>query len=104
SEGERREVLGLLRPLGIEDKLMSRVDDLSGGQQQRVAVARALIQRPDILLADEPVASVDSETARAILDLLARTSHEQGTTVLISLHQHQYVERYADRVIELRRG
>jgi len=97
-------VIDLLRPLGIEDKLYSRADDLSGGQQQRVAVARALMQRPGILIADEPVASVDSETATAILDLLAEVAHQQGTTVLISLHQHQYVEQYADRVIELSSG
>lgn len=97
-------VYGLLQQLGIPDKLLARVDDLSGGQKQRVAIARALIQRPELLLADEPVASVDQETATVILDLLARTCREQDTTVLVSLHQRQYVEHYCHRALELRAG
>ncbi len=103
-DGERLMVYGLLDELRIPDKLYSRTEDLSGGQQQRVAVARALLQQPRILLADEPVASVDSETATVILDLLAKTARERKTTVLVSLHQRQYVEQYCDRVIELRSG
>ncbi len=99
-----RRVEHLLDELGIADKLYSRADDLSGGQQQRVAVARALMQEPELLLADEPIASVDTETARVILELLRRVSREQGVTVLVSLHQHQYVEQYCDRVIDLRNG
>jgi phosphonate transport system ATP-binding protein len=99
-----RAVEQVLGALGIADKLLSRADDLSGGQQQRVAVARALLQRPELLLADEPVASVDAETAEVILDLLARLCHEEGVTVLISLHQREYVERYCDRLIELHSG
>ena len=94
----------VLDRLGIADKLYTRVEDLSGGQQQRVAVARALFQDPDLLLADEPVASVDNDTAIAILELLSGTCREQGTTVLISLHQAQYVERYCDQVVELKMG
>ncbi|MPZ14402.1 MAG: ATP-binding cassette domain-containing protein [Chloroflexi bacterium] len=104
SEHERLEAVELLDQLGIADKLLSRVDDLSGGQKQRVAIARALIQRPELLLADEPVASVDAETATVILDLLARTCRERGTTAIVSLHQHQYIERYCDRMLELRAG
>lgn len=101
---ELREAQVLLDQLGIPDKLMTKVDDLSGGQKQRVAIARALIQRPQLLLADEPVASVDSETATAILDLLASVSRERGTTVLVSLHQQQYVQRYCTGLLELRAG
>ena len=97
-------VYELLEELGIGDKLRTRVDELSGGQQQRVAVARALIQEPELLLADEPVASVDRETAIAILDLLSDVCRHQGTTVVVSLHQTEYVERYCDRAIELRGG
>lgn len=104
SHDDLGQVYALLEQLGIPDKLLTRVDDLSGGQKQRVAIARALIQRPDLLLADEPVASVDQETATVILDLLARTCWDQATTVLISLHQRQYVERYCHRALELRAG
>ncbi len=104
SETDCREVYALLDRLGIPDKLYSRVDQLSGGQKQRVAIARALIQRPRLLLADEPVASVDDETATVILSLLSYARQEWGTTVLVSLHQHQYVERYCDRAIDLRLG
>jgi phosphonate transport system ATP-binding protein len=104
SAEERRHVYDLLVALRIPDKLNTRVDELSGGQKQRVAIARALIQEPKLLLADEPVASVDEETATVILELLARFRDERGMTVLISLHQRQYVERYCDRSIELRNG
>jgi len=103
-DDERFTVYRLLEELRIPDKLYSRAEDLSGGQQQRVAVARALVQQPQLLLADEPVASVDNETATVILDLLAKTARERRATVLVSLHQRQYVEQYCDRVIELRSG
>jgi phosphonate transport system ATP-binding protein len=98
------QVYALLNRLGIPDKLLTRVDDLSGGQKQRVAIARALIQSPELLLADEPVASVDHDTATVILELLAATCRDQGTSVLVSLHQHQYVERYCHRVLDFRAG
>lgn len=100
----QHQVFELLDTLGIGDKLWTRVDELSGGQQQRVAVARALIQEPAVLLADEPVASVDHETATAILTLLSDLSRRNRTTVLISLHQTQYVHDYCDRAVELRLG
>jgi phosphonate transport system ATP-binding protein len=104
SAEEAEQVCDLLEALGIPDKLYTRVDELSGGQKQRVAIARALFQRPRLLLADEPVASVDDETATVILKLLQRVRAEHGMTVLVSLHQRQYVERYCDRAIELRLG
>lgn len=104
SKRDQWSVYQLLDDLGIADKLLTRVDDLSGGQRQRVAIARALIQEPELLLADEPVASVDPETAAAILGLLERTCRERGMTVVVSLHQAQYVERYCDRLIQLFRG
>ncbi len=104
SEADCLEVYDVLERLRISDKLYTRVDQLSGGQKQRVAIARALIQRPRLLLADEPVASVDHETATVILDLLSHAREEWGTTVMVSLHQRQYVERYCDRAIELRLG
>ena len=104
TDDERRAIYDLLDALGIADKLYTRAEDLSGGQQQRVAIARAFAQDPQLLLADEPVASVDADTAKAILELIARTSRERGVTALVSLHQGEYVERYCDRHIELRHG
>src|SRR5215213_9370467 len=87
---ERREVFAVLQELGVADKLYSRVDELSGGQQQRVAVARALLDPPELLLADEPIASVDAATATVVLERLRRLNREQGTTVLVSLHQADF--------------
>jgi phosphonate transport system ATP-binding protein len=104
SDDDCQEVYEILEALGIPDKLFTRVDQLSGGQRQRVAIARAMIQRPRVLLADEPIASVDDETATAILNLLEHARTRSGTTILVSMHQRQYVERYCGRAIELRSG
>ncbi len=84
--------------------LRRRAGDLSGGQQQRVAVARALWQRPRLLLADEPVASVDSETADAIMGALAQRNEREGLTVLVSVHQREIAMRYCRRVVVLEEG
>jgi phosphonate transport system ATP-binding protein len=93
-----------LRRVGIEDKALARADTLSGGQQQRVAIARALAQQPQIMLADEPVASLDPETSRAVLDDLRRINREDGITTIVNLHQLEYAREYADRVVALRAG
>ena len=81
-----------------------RADRLSGGQRQRVAIARALAQRAPVLLADEPVASLDPENAEAILALLRRLACRQGLAVLVSLHQPELAERFADRRVRLHGG
>ena len=99
-----RDAFAALQELEIGDKLLSRVDDLSGGQQQRVAVARALLGRPELVLADEPVASVDARTAELMLTLLARLNREQGTTVVVSLHQADFARRFCGRVLVLANG
>ncbi|HLY67934.1 MAG TPA: phosphonate ABC transporter ATP-binding protein [Chloroflexota bacterium] len=93
-----------LRRVGIEDKAHARADALSGGQQQRVAIARALAQQPRIILADEPVASLDPETSRVVLDYLRRINREDGITTVVNLHQLEYAREYADRVVGLRHG
>ena len=86
--------------VGIDDLIDRRVDQLSGGQQQRVAVARALAQDPDLLIADEPVASVDGDTAQAVMDVLAAFARA-GRTVLVSLHQPGLAAAYCSRSITL---
>jgi phosphonate transport system ATP-binding protein len=90
--------------VGIEDKARQRADALSGGQQQRVGIARALMQDPEMILADEPVASLDPVLAHSIMQYLEQINHEDGVTVLCSLHFLDLVHRYADRVIALNEG
>ncbi|MDS1271334.1 phosphonate ABC transporter ATP-binding protein [Lipingzhangella sp. LS1_29] len=100
----RTQALEQLDRVGMADRAFQRADTLSGGQQQRVAVARALVQQPEILLADEPVASLDPETAAQVLDLIRRVATEDRLTVLCSLHQVDLALGWGDRVIGLRTG
>jgi phosphonate transport system ATP-binding protein len=100
----RREALAHLNRVGLADRAFQRADTLSGGQQQRVAVARALMQRPEILLADEPVASLDPESAAQVMQLIREISAERQLTVLCSLHQVNLALHWGDRVIGLRSG
>lgn len=93
-----------LRIVGIEEKADVRADSLSGGQQQRVAIARSLMQNPKLLLADEPVASLDPATSNSVMQYFERVNKEFGTTVICNLHFLSLVRRYATRVIALREG
>ncbi len=93
-----------LERVGIADQAHKRADELSGGQQQRVGIARALMQQPKMILADEPVASLDPVLAHSILGYLEQLNQEEGITVLCSLHYLDLVQRYATRVIGLRDG
>lgn len=90
--------------LGITEQAQKRADELSGGQQQRVGIARALMQDPKIILADEPVASLDPVLAHSILQHLERLNQEDKITILCSLHYLDLVQRYASSVIGLREG
>jgi phosphonate transport system ATP-binding protein len=96
--------LASLQRLGIAEKAYIRADQLSGGQQQRVAIARALTQEPSIMLADEPVASLDPETSIVVLDILKRINREDGITTIVNLHQLDLAKEYADRVIGFKGG
>jgi phosphonate transport system ATP-binding protein len=87
--------------VGLADKALMRIDQLSGGQQQRVGIARALAQQPSMILADEPVASLDPATSEKVLSLLKRICSEDGITAVVSLHQLEYAQRFADRIIGL---
>lgn len=93
-----------LAQVGIADKLYARTDRLSGGQQQRVAIARVLVQDPAIILADEPIASLDPERSHDIMRLLSCLVRERGKTLVVSLHGVEYAKRYCDRIIGLKQG
>jgi phosphonate transport system permease protein len=101
---ERARAVELLKRVGLEARLHTPVSRLSGGEQQRVAIARALMQDPAILLADEPVASLDQKTAARIMELLGRVCRERGVTLLCVLHHPDLAERFADRVVRLSEG
>ena len=101
---EKIEAWHALRSVGIEGIAWQRASTLSGGQQQRVAIARALVQHARIILADEPIASLDPESARNVMEILARINTERGITVLVSLHQVQFARRYCPRTVALRLG
>ena len=93
-----------LERVGISDQAYKRADELSGGQQQRVGVARAMIQNPEMILADEPVASLDPVLAHSIMQYLEKLNKEEGVTILCSLHFLDLVHEYADRAIALNQG
>ncbi len=93
-----------LSRVGIAEKLYDRTDSLSGGQQQRVAVARALAQEPDILLADEPIASLDPRRSLEVMDLLRHLSDESGMTLVVSLHAFEYARSHCGRIVGMRGG
>lgn len=98
---QRQEALAALDRVGLLAQAYQRADRLSGGQQQRVAIARVLAQHCRVILADEPVASLDPASAVRILSLLRDVARERGITVLCSLHQVEYASAFADRVISL---
>jgi phosphonate transport system ATP-binding protein len=93
-----------LERVGLLDQALQRVDTLSGGQQQRVAIARSLAQEPRLIVADEPVASLDPGSAAGVLELLKEIARSDGVAVICSLHQVNYARLYADRIVGLSRG
>jgi phosphonate transport system ATP-binding protein len=101
---ERIKAMDALRRVGIADKAWVRASDLSGGQQQRAAIARTLVQKAKIILADEPIASLDPESSRRVMETLARINQEDGTTVVVSLHQVDFAIRFCPRTIALKQG
>jgi len=94
----------VLDRVGLEGHENNRADELSGGQRQRVGIARAILQRPKILLVDEPTSSLDPETSRAVMDLLTEIAAEDDIPVLINIHEVDLAEEYADRIVGLRFG
>ncbi len=104
TEKDQTDAMKYLSLVGIADKAKMRADNLSGGQQQRVAIARALTQQPEILLADEPVASLDPATCHTVMDYLKKVNQELGITVIANLHFLSLVRQYATRVIAMKGG
>ncbi len=104
SGAERDAALSELMAVDIVEQAYQRAGELSGGQQQRAAIARTLVQGARIILADEPIASLDPESSRNVMEILARTNRERGLTVLVSLHQLEFAIRYCPRAIALHQG
>lgn len=101
---EKERAFAALKRVGIADKAFNRASALSGGQQQRVGIARTLMQEPEMLLADEPVASLDPATSHSVMKYLQLLNQEDGITVLCSLHFLSLARTYSDRVIALKDG
>ena len=104
SEEDRDRAIDALYTLGLDDQALKRADQLSGGQQQRVAIARALVQEPKIILADEPVASLDPINSKSVMDALRTINQERDITVLCNLHSVPLAKEYCDRIIGLNAG
>jgi len=95
---------GLLEKVGLDTMVNKRADELSGGQRQRVGIARALIQKPDILLVDEPTASLDPKTSRQIMRLITELCEENQLAAIINIHDVALAQMYAERIVGLREG
>ena len=93
-----------LARVGMAEFATQRASTLSGGQQQRGAIARAMVQQAQVILADEPIASLDPESSRNVMESLARLNQEDGVTILVSLHQIDFAMRYCPRSIALKQG
>ncbi|MGD2043665.1 MAG: phosphonate ABC transporter ATP-binding protein [Acidimicrobiia bacterium] len=103
-KADRERAVAQLERVGLADKANNRAEELSGGQQQRVGIARAMVQEPEMILADEPVASLDPVLAHSIMQYLETINREDKVTVLCSLHFLDLVHRYGQRVIALNEG
>ncbi|NML42613.1 phosphonate ABC transporter ATP-binding protein [Ramlibacter sp. G-1-2-2] len=104
SAAEKARAYEALARVGIAECCLQRASTLSGGQQQRAAIARAMVQGARVVLADEPIASLDPESSRRVMDLLARVNREDGCTVLVSLHQVNVALKYCPRTVALHQG
>ena len=101
---QKLEALKALETVGLLDKAYDRVDELSGGQRQRVGIARAIIKKPKLLLADEPIASLDPKAANLIMSLLKKINKEFNITIVCNLHQTDLASQYSDRIVGLLEG
>ena len=101
---QKLEALKALETVGLLNKAYKRVDELSGGQRQRVGIARAIIKKPLLLLADEPVASLDPKAANLVMSLLKKINKEFNITVICNLHQVDLAAKYSDRIVGLLDG
>lgn len=104
TEEEKRAAFEALGQVGLADFAYSRADQLSGGQKQRVGIARALLQQPLLILADEPIASLDPKSSRVVMSQLKWASRELGVACLVNLHQVDFALEYSDRIVGLSKG
>lgn len=104
SEEEKKQAFHILSMLGLEDQAYKRCDQLSGGQKQRVGIARALIQKPKLVLCDEPIASLDPSSSKVIMDHLKSINQKMGITCILNLHQVDVAKKYSDRIIGINSG
>ena len=104
SHQQYEEIYEYMKVVGIEQEALSRCDQLSGGQKQRVAIARAIAQQPEIILADEPISSLDPVSARSVMETLRNANEKYGITVVSNLHQLDYAKEFCSRVIGLNGG
>ncbi len=101
---DRDYAIKTLSRLGLDNQIYKRVDELSGGQQQRVGIARSIVQNPKLILADEPIASLDPVTSENIMEYIYKICCEDGIACLINLHQVDFAKKYATRVIGIKKG
>ncbi|WP_062047132.1 phosphonate ABC transporter ATP-binding protein [Bacillus sp. JCM 19034] len=104
SHEDKKEAIELLEKVGLEDQIYKRANALSGGQMQRVGICRALLQRPKLLLADEPIASLDPKSANIVMEQLHNISTEKKLTCIVNLHQVDYAMKFATRIIGIKKG
>lgn len=104
TETEKREAFDILELLGLSEHAYKRCDELSGGQKQRVGIARAIMQRPKLILCDEPIASLDPNSSKIIMDHLKEINKKMGITCLVNLHQVDVAMQYSDRIIGVNGG
>ncbi len=104
NDDDKRVAMQALARVGIAEHALKRANELSGGQQQRAAIARSLVQGAELLIADEPIASLDPASSRRVMDLLADMNRRDGLTVFVSLHQVEYALKYCPRTIALKAG
>jgi len=104
SDEEKREAYSLLKTVGLADHIHKKAKDLSGGQMQRVGICRAMIQNPKLLLADEPIASLDPKSAQLVMDLIHSMVKQRNLTCIMNLHQVDFAKKYATRIIGIKDG
>ena len=104
SHEEKSDAYELLKKVGLEDQIYKRADALSGGQMQRVGICRAIVQQPKLLLADEPIASLDPKSAEIVMTQIKDITNERHLTCIVNLHQVDYAKRFASRIIGIKDG
>lgn len=104
SKEEYREAMEALKRVGLEEKIFVRADELSGGQKQRVSIAKVLVQSPKIILADEPVASLDIASSEIVMNYFKEINKKYKLTIIVNLHDVNIAKKYADRIVALRKG